>query len=259
MRMMMIKANCCSDKRFVIHGKRQVHDRKTLSSRVSVPFRRSIIKMAVFTLVLISFMAAASLCLAFDPSPLQDFCVADLNNFGRVNGHVCKDPKLAAAGDFFFGGLDVPRDTSNPMGSVVTLLNVTRIAGLNTLGISMARVDYAPYGLNPPHYHPRATEMLTLIEGTLYAGFITSNPENRLVSKVLHKGDVFVFPVGLVHFQFNIGQTSAVAISGLSSQNPGIVPIAKTAFGSKPPISDDILVKAFQIDKKIVDLIQSKF
>ncbi|XP_068655872.1 putative germin-like protein 2-1 [Aristolochia californica] len=215
--------------------------------------------MTAFTILLVFFTAAFSFCLAFDPSPLQDFCVADLSNSGRVNGHACKDPKLASADDFFFQGLDVRRDTANPVGSVVTLLNVSRIAGLNTLGISMAKVDYAPYGLNPPHYHPRATEMLTVIEGTLYAGFVTSNPENRLISRVLQKGDVFIFPVSLIHFQFNIGQKNAVAMSGLSSENPGIVTIAKAVFGSNPSVPDDILAKAFQVDKKIVDFIQSKF
>ncbi|CAB4269043.1 unnamed protein product [Prunus armeniaca] len=33
-------------------------------------------------------------------------------------------------------------------------------AGLNTLGISLTRIDFAPNGLNPPHTHPRASEFL---------------------------------------------------------------------------------------------------
>ncbi|CAI0460382.1 unnamed protein product [Linum tenue] len=111
----------------------------------------------------------------------------------------------------------------------------------------MARIDYAPWGIVAPHYHPRATEILTVIEGSLEVGFVTSNPDNRLFSKILQKGDVFVFPVGLVHFQRNIGHMNAVAISGL------------IVFGSKPEISTDILAKAFQIDKNIVQQIQWRF
>ncbi|KAJ4721152.1 Germin-like protein 1 [Melia azedarach] len=108
------------------------------------------------------------------------------------------------------------------LGSNVTTVNVEQIPGLNTLGISAVRIDYAPYGQNPPHIHPRATEILTVLEGTLYVGFVTSNQlNNTLIAKVLKKGDVFVFPVGLIHFQFNIGKTNAVAIAALSSQNPG--------------------------------------
>jgi len=176
-----------------------------------------------------------------------------------VNGFVCKDPKLVNAEDFFFSGLDKPGDTSNAVGSKVTLLNVDRIPGLNTLGISMARVDYVPGGLNPPHTHPRATEILTVIEGSLYAGFVTSNPNNKLFTKFLKKGDVFVFPKGTISFQYNIGKTNAVAIVGLSSQNPGVNTIANAVFGSKPDLHGDVLAKAFQIDKKIISWIQSKF
>ncbi|KAJ4721151.1 Germin-like protein 1 [Melia azedarach] len=157
-----------------------------------------------------AFLALASvLAYASDPSPLQDICVAtdDLKNGVFVNGKFCKDPKKAKAKDFFYKGLNKPGNTANPVGSNVTTVNVEQIPGLNTLGISAVRIDYAPYGQNPPHIHPRATEILTVLEGTLYVGFVTSNQlNNTLIAKVLKKGDVFVFPVGLIHFQFNIGK-----------------------------------------------------
>jgi len=167
------------------------------------------------------------------------------------------------ADDFFRPGLNMAGNTSNQLGSAVTAVNVNNLAGLNTLGISLARIDFAPYGLNPPHTHPRGTEVLALFEGTLYVGFVLSNPgpnmKNKLFTKILHPGDVFVFPVGLIHFQFNVGKTNAVAFAGLSSQNPGVITIANAVFGSDPPISDDVLAKAFQIDKKVVDYLQSQF
>jgi quercetin dioxygenase-like cupin family protein len=132
-------------------------------------------------------------------------CACFLNNAVNVNGFVCKDSKDVKADDFFLAAnLDKARDTSvSKVGSNVTLINVMRIPGLNTLGISLARIDYAPLGENPPHTHPRATEILTVLEGTLHVGFMKSNPDNKLFSKVLNKGDVFVFPEGLIHFQFN--------------------------------------------------------
>eukprot|EP00261_Vitis_vinifera_P039106 XP_019080349.1 PREDICTED: germin-like protein subfamily 1 member 14 [Vitis vinifera] len=153
-------------------------------------------------------------------------------NHKLINGKFCKDPKLTEAEDFFFSGLDKPGNTSNPVASNVTTVNVEQIKGLNTLGISM---------------------------GTLYVGFVTSNPENRLISKVLNKGDVFVFPMGLIHFQFNIGHTNAVAIAGLSSQNPGVITIANAVFGSDPSINPDVLTRAFQLDKNVVNYLQSRF
>ncbi|CAI8594527.1 unnamed protein product [Vicia faba] len=172
-------------------------------------------------LIFTAFMA-----LAFDPSPLQDFCVAinDTNNGVFVNGKLCKDPKLATANDFFFSVKE--GNTSNSLGSKVTPVAVNEILGLNTLGISLARIDFAPRGLNPPHTHPRATEILIVLEGTLY---------------------------------LNVGYGNAVAIGGLSSQNPGVITIANAVFGSNPKISSDVLTKAFQVDNKIVDNLRKQF
>ncbi|XXG65920.1 hypothetical protein AAC387_Pa05g3504 [Persea americana] len=216
--------------------------------------------MAARILLLVLLSLTSTSIHAYDPSPLQDICVADLKSPVFVNGRVCKDPKLAKADDFFFEGLDKPGNTSNNVGSKVTQVFVDQIAGLNTLGISMARIDFAPYGENPPHTHPRATEILTVIEGTLYVGFVLSNHNNNtLITKVLNKGDVFVFPIGLIHFQANIGHTPAIAIAALSSQNPGVITIANSVFGSNPPISNKILAKAFQVDNKVIDYLQAQF
>ncbi|PPD92581.1 hypothetical protein GOBAR_DD10494 [Gossypium barbadense] len=196
-------------------------------------------KCAHFILAFCLLALASPLAYASDPSPLQDFCVAinDPKDGVFVNGKFCKDPKLAKAEDFYYSGLNIPRNTSNPVGSTVTPVNVAQIPGLNTLGISLVRIDYGPNGgLNPPHTHPRATEIL-----------------------VLYPGDVFVFPIGLIHFQFNVGKTKAVAFAGLSSQNPGVITIANAVFGPNPSINPDILVKALQLDKNVVKKLQSKF
>ncbi|KAA8544456.1 hypothetical protein F0562_022504 [Nyssa sinensis] len=204
---------------------------------------------------MVAFLVSAS-----DPSPLQDFCVAvnDSKAAVFVNGKFCQNPNLVTANDFFFTGLNIPKNTMNPLGSVVRLVGVPEIPGLNTLGVSLARIDFAPNGLNPPHMHPRASEILTVLEGTLYVGFVTSNPDNRLITKVLYQGDVFVFPMGLIHFQLNVGNTAAVALSALGSQNPGVFNIADAVFGSKPPISDDVLTKAFHLDKNVINYLQAQ-
>ncbi|CAN1145380.1 Putative germin-like protein 2-1 [Linum perenne] len=173
-----------------------------------------------------------SLTFAMDPAGLQDFCVADPNSNVRLNGFACKNPVTVQANDFSFSGLHVPGNTSNVVGSRVTPVSVTQIPGLNTLGISL---------------------------GSLEVGFVTSNPENRLISKIIHKGDVFVFPIGLIHFQRNVGYGNAVAIAGLSSQNPGVITVANSVFGSKPEISCDVLAKAFQVEKRVVEQLQAKF
>uniref|UniRef100_A0A0D3DLT6 Cupin type-1 domain-containing protein n=1 Tax=Brassica oleracea var. oleracea TaxID=109376 RepID=A0A0D3DLT6_BRAOL len=177
-----------------------------------------------------------------------------------VNGKFCKDPRIVNADDFFSSVLNRPGNLNNAVGSNVTTVNVDNLGGLNTLGISLVRIDYAPNGQNPPHTHPRATEILVVQQGTLLVGFVSSNQDgNRLFAKTLNVGDVFVFPEGLIHFQFNLGRTPAVAIAALSSQNAGVITIANTVFGSNPAIDPNVLARAFQMDANVVRDLQNRF
>ncbi|CAK9160240.1 unnamed protein product [Ilex paraguariensis] len=190
-------------------------DEEAVKFQINCLNNRSYIKKSVAKIL--AYVAlwdvVSSLAYASDPSPLQDFCVAvnDSKAAVFVNGNFCQDPKMATANDFFFPGLNILGNTSNKLGFMVTPVTVVQI-------------------------------------GTLYVGFVTSNPDNRLISKVLCQGDVFVFPIGLIHFQLNVGNTPAVVIAALSSQNLGVITIANAVFGSKPPISVDVLTKAFQVN-----------
>ncbi len=183
--------------------------------------------------------------MASDADPEQDFCVADLASATLVNGLVCKSPAAVTANDFVFHGLAISGNTKNAAGS----------PGLNTLGISMARLDFAQGGLVPPHTHPRATEILFVVEGSLLVGFVSTN--NQLFATTVNKGDVFVFPRGLLHFELNVGKGQATAIAALNSQNPGVQAQAAALFGSG--ISDVVLEKAFGLREKAVEHIKAKF
>ncbi|ONI08515.1 hypothetical protein PRUPE_5G183100 [Prunus persica] len=192
-----------------------------------------------------------------DPDPLQDFCVADLNASTSVNGFPCKPVSKTTSDDFFFDGLSKEGNTSNPFGANLTAGNVLAFPGLNTLGISMNRVDFAPGGINPPHSHPRASESGVVIEGKLLVGFVTTN--NVFYSKVLSAGQMFVIPRGLVHFQLNVGEGKALAFTAFNSQLPGAVVLPLTLFASMPSIPDQVLTKALQVDKDVINTIRSKF
>ncbi|PNX85641.1 germin-like protein 2-1-like [Trifolium pratense] len=176
-----------------------------------------------------------------------------------LGSSTCKDPKLVEANDFYYSGLHISGNTSNSVGSKVTPVFASQLPGLNTLGISVARVDIAAWGINPPHTHPRATEIFTVLEGTVEVGFISSNPENRHFRKVLQKGDVFVFPIGLIHYQRNVGYGKVVAIAAHNSQNPGVITIGNAIFGSTHQIANEVLARAFQLDRNTINYLQSKF
>ncbi|RZC59029.1 hypothetical protein C5167_006336 [Papaver somniferum] len=134
---------------------------------------------------------------------------------------------------------------------------VLSFPGLNALGLSMNRVDYAPGGVNPLHSHPRATEAGVILKGKVLVGFISTT--NVFYLKVLKAGEMFVIPKGLVHFQKNVGRGKAVTITSFNSQLPGAAVLPATIFASNPAIPNDVLAKNFQVDETVITSIKSKF
>ncbi|CAN1226817.1 Putative germin-like protein 2-1 [Linum grandiflorum] len=176
-----------------------------------------------------------------------------------MNGFACKPPKLVTAEDFSFCGLDKPANASNAHGCGAALFTASQIPGLNTQGLSLVRIDFLKGGVNPPHIHPRASEVFVVMEGAIEVGFITSLPEIRVISKVVKAGEVFVFPSALIHYQKNVGDGPAYALAALNSQNPGTQPVFASVFGSHPKLAADILSKAIDIDEDIITQLQNKY
>ncbi|OAY62025.1 germin-like protein subfamily 2 member 4 [Manihot esculenta] len=212
--------------------------------------------MAAAFFAYLFFFASISTTLAYDPDMLQDLCVADKSSGVKLNGFPCKSEANISEADFFFDGIATSGVVNNSVGSLVTGANVEKIPGLNTLGVSLARIDFAPNGLNPPHTHPRATEITFVLEGELDVGFITT--ANKLISKTVKQGEIFVFPRGLVHFQKNNGDKAASVISAFNSQLPGTQSIAVTLFTATPSLPDNVLTKAFQVGTKEIEKIKSR-
>ncbi|KAI3911595.1 hypothetical protein MKW92_033739 [Papaver armeniacum] len=170
-----------------------------------------------------------------DPDELQDFCVADLNATTTLNGFPCKPVSEVTSSDFFYSGLMNEASTDNPLGLGMKVGDVNNFPGLNTLGLSVNRADFAIGGIIPLHTHPRASESIFVIKGQVLVGFISTS--NVLYSKVLKVGDASYF----------------------NSQLPGTAILGNTIFGSNPAIPDDLLAKNFQVDEKVIATIKSKF
>lgn len=115
------------------------------------------------------------------------------------------------------------------------------------------------HGLNPPHTHPRGIEILTMLEGSLYVGFVTSNPDNRLFTNVLNIRDVFV-PHGVDSFPVQLWSYKCSGTYSIEQPKPwGDNCCGHAVFGSRPSIPHEILAKAFQVDKICVDHMQAQF
>lgn len=195
---------------------------------------------------------------AADPDPTQDFCVGIPNHAAAsVNGFPCKPHASVTSDDFFSTVLSVNLNTNNSMGAAASFADARSFPGLNTLGISMVRVDFAPAGLVTPHTHPRAAELVFVTEGRLLVGFIST--DGRYFSKVVGPGELFVIPMGLIHFQYNVGEVKAAATVAFGSQLPGTVLAAQSLFGSEPAVPDVVLSEAFGVEKKVVREIRARF
>ncbi|KAF5931154.1 hypothetical protein HYC85_032027 [Camellia sinensis] len=85
-------------------------------------------------------------------------------------------------------------------------------------------------------------------------GFVDT--ANKLYTQTLQIGDMFVFPKGLVHYQYNADVTKqATAISAFGSANAGTVSAPVTLFATG--IDDGILAKSFKTDVAIIQKIKA--
>jgi quercetin dioxygenase-like cupin family protein len=225
----------------------------------SLAFVAAAVAAVGMMLLLLAAASTVTVVMAADADPIDDFCVADLTSPIILNGLVCVNPATVNGSTFAFTGFENAGNTSsNGLGSAVTPgFAGVNYPALNTQGLALARLDYAPGGLVPPHTHPRATEVLYLVKGQLLVGFVDTN--DKFYPAHIKTGDVYVFPRGLVHFQFNFGTTPAFAIAVLNSQNPGVQLIAPALFGATPPIEDTVLAKAFGIPASEVEIIKKGF
>ncbi|KAG0625604.1 hypothetical protein M758_2G067900 [Ceratodon purpureus] len=212
---------------------------------------------------LIVGLVAAAFLFAFvsaggDAGPINDYCVADLKSPLVFNGLACKAPSMVMPEDFAFTGFRASADTNNPLGiGIIPGFASVNYPALNTQGLALAKFNYAKGGLVPPHTHARASEVITVIKGEVYVGFVDT--AGKLFAAKLKRGDFFLFPVGLVHFQLNVGSGHAVTVSVLNSQNPGVQLMASALFGATPEIKDEVLSRAFGIKDDMTKMIKKGF
>lgn len=172
-------------------------------------------------LTLTAFLSLLLLLLTTTHASVQDFCVADLTLPAGPSGYSCKAAANVTTDDFVFSGLRAAGNTTNIISAAVTPAFDAQYPGLNGLGLSIVRLDLAAGGVIPFHTHPGASELLLVVQGTIVAGFVSSF-SNKVYLKKLLKGDLMVFPQGLLHFQINGGGRTAVAFASFSSANPGL-------------------------------------
>nr|XP_010943782.1 germin-like protein 9-3 [Elaeis guineensis] len=159
-------------------------------------------------------------------------------------------------GSFFtFTGMRTLLNSDEVKNFVVLKASMAEFPALNGQSVSYAVLLYPPGAVNPPHTHPRASELLFLAGGYLDVGFVDT--ANKLYVQTLQPGDIFVFPKGLVHYQYNSGKGQAIAISAFGSASAGTVSVPGSLFATG--IDDEILAKSFKTDVATVQKIKAGF
>ncbi|KAF3434480.1 hypothetical protein FNV43_RR25583 [Rhamnella rubrinervis] len=203
------------------------------------------------TVVLFMIILNQYVGLASDPDPVQDFCIPNTESTTSFNK--CKKSSTVTVEDFVYSGIKDYGEFGETGLSAISV-NSNVFPGLNTLGMSFVRADFEVGGINVPHFHPRATELAFVLKGKVYSGFVDTN--NQVFAKVIEKGEVMVFPRGLVHFQMNVGDTPATILGSFNSQNPGLQRIPTAVFGSG--IKDQLLEKAFGLSSKEISKLRKR-
>ena len=202
--------------------------------------------MASRTFTLLFPLVVASLALvqiakAGDPDILSDF--------------ILPANQTVVDGSFFtFTGMRVLVGAPDPTTFKVLKASLAEFPAVNGQSVSTAVLQFPAASVNPPHTHPRSAELLFLIFGSLQVGFVDTT--NKLYTQTLQEGDIFVFPKGLVHFQYNADpQNSALAVSAFGSANAGTVSVPNSVFTTG--IDDSILALSFKTDVATIQKIKA--
>ncbi|XP_022753941.1 germin-like protein 9-3 [Durio zibethinus] len=177
-------------------------------------------------------LAFPLLAISGDPDIISDFVVPVGINATQLDGTF-----------FTYTGMRPLVTSGPPTNFSVTKATMAEFPALNGQSVSYAVLQYSAGSVNPPHTHPRAAELLFLAYGTLEVGFVDTT--NKLFTQRLEAGDMFLFPKGLVHYQFNCDEKDfAIAISAFGSAAAGTVSVPSTLFATG--IDDQILANSFK-------------
>ncbi|EEF38555.1 Rhicadhesin receptor precursor, putative [Ricinus communis] len=185
-----------------------------------------------FFSLLFSSFAIVQLAMAGDPDIVSDFVIP--SNVTAVDGSF-----------FTFTGMRALVGAAPPTALKVLKAGMAEFPALIGQSVSYAVLQYPAGTPNPPHTHPRSAELLFLIQGSLQVGFVDTT--SKLFTQTLQPGDLFVFPKGLVHFQYNAdAKNPALAVSAFGSANAGTISLPGTLFATG--IDNNILATSFKTD-----------
>ncbi|KAK3675396.1 hypothetical protein LTR78_004906 [Recurvomyces mirabilis] len=100
------------------------------------------------------------------------------------------------------------------------------------LGVAMSMGFMNPCGMNTPHTHNRATELLIVVQGNnVHTSFIQESGLVTPITTTLNQYQGAVLPIGSIHYEFNDSCEPAVFVAAFSNEDPGLSRTAQNFFG----------------------------
>uniref|UniRef100_A0A7N1A0C6 Germin-like protein n=1 Tax=Kalanchoe fedtschenkoi TaxID=63787 RepID=A0A7N1A0C6_KALFE len=183
----------------------------------------------IFSLAIVGMLSSAK---AGDPDITSDF--------------ILPSTATVSSSYFLYTGLRAVFNSSAPRATLkASKASMAEFPALAGQSVSMAVLQFPPGAVNPPHVNSRASGILFVVRGSLEVGLVDTS--NKLYTQTLHLGDVFVFPKGLVHFQYNAdARNPATGVAAFGSASSGTFSIPTSVF--EAGISDGILAESFKTD-----------
>ncbi|KAJ9554788.1 hypothetical protein OSB04_009402 [Centaurea solstitialis] len=123
--------------------------------------------------------------------------------------------------------------------------SMAEFPALNGQSVSVSVLRLPPGAVSAPHARPRATGLFFVLEGRVEVGFVDTT--NKLYTQSLETGDMFIFPKGLVHYQYNPDSNNpATAVAAFGSASAATVSVPTSLFGTD--VDDVVLAKSFKTD-----------
>ncbi|KAI1325980.1 spherulin-1A [Xylariaceae sp. FL0255] len=145
----------------------------------------------------------------------------------------------------------------NPGG--ITLAEAKTFPATVGNGLTMSLVTLGPCAMQPPHYHPRASNYIVSVDGEVQTYMITENAA-PLVSNTLTPGKMTLFPRGALHAMQNTasaednssltsapGCSNVTLVSALDDTDSGIHTIAMGLFN----LPQDIVFAAMGLGQNV--------
>ncbi|UJR08178.1 hypothetical protein I4U23_012451 [Adineta vaga] len=150
------------------------------------------------------------------------------NSYSKLNFLSKTNPS-----DFIFDFSRAISGVSHGTGGRTISATSSNFPGLINHGIAMTVAYLGPCGINLPHTHIRATEIVFSINGNFQIGFLQENGANFILNE-LHPNQAAIFPQGAIHFVQNLNCVPATFVAAFNNEDPGVLTISDSFFGSLP-------------------------